>query len=201
MIEHNYDKLLNIKTTQQQKGFHPSFHYHRYEPTPYQALDAFSKQYEWKETARVVDFGCGKGRLNFYLHYHYHPTVIGIEMDEAFYVEAKLNLKGYLEKHKSTKGKIEFQCCLAEDYEIHPRDNCFYFFNPFTIEIFRNVVKNILLSVERNYRGVEIILYYPSSDYVYYMDNHPSFELAVEVKLAEYEQNANERFLLYRLAY
>ena len=84
MKEKYYDELLNIKTEGEQVGFNESLHYHRYEPTPYVALEILFKQYELKSTDRIVDFGCGKGRLNFYIHYLFNSSVIGIEMNETF---------------------------------------------------------------------------------------------------------------------
>ena len=100
MKEYYYDKLLNISTTGYQEGFNKSFHYHRYEPTPYSALEILFNQYKCKSSDRVVDFGCGKGRLNFYIHYFFHATVVGIEMNEIFYQEAIENLNRYLEEFK-----------------------------------------------------------------------------------------------------
>ncbi|MEH7612983.1 SAM-dependent methyltransferase, partial [Gottfriedia acidiceleris] len=68
MDDKYYDNLLNIKTEGEQKGFNESFHYHRYEPTPYSALQQLFKQYILSNNDRIVDFGCGKGRLNFYIN-------------------------------------------------------------------------------------------------------------------------------------
>ena len=116
MKEYYYDKLMNISTTGYQKGFNKSFHYHRYEPTPYSALEILFNQYECKSSDRVVDFGCGKGRLNFYIHYFFHATVVGIEMNEIFYQEAIENRNRYLQKTKYRKENLHFQCCLAEEY-------------------------------------------------------------------------------------
>ena len=45
MNEQQFDELLNIKTTGEQKGFMTSLHYHRYEPTPYSALELFFNEY------------------------------------------------------------------------------------------------------------------------------------------------------------
>ncbi|MGG0237957.1 methyltransferase [Bacillus rhizoplanae] len=202
MNEQYYDAVLNIKTVGEQKGFYESLHYHRYEPTPYLALEQLFNKYELKSSDRVVDFGCGKGRLNFYIHHFYHASVVGIEMNETFYQEAMENRDSYLKKAKKSKDKIHFHCCLAQEYEIDPLDNRFYFFNPFSVQVFMNVVNNILLSVERVEREVELVLYYPSEDYIYFLDNQTSFELKEEVILPGlYERNSNERFLIYRLAY
>lgn len=199
MNEREYDELLNIKTAGDQQGFHASFHYHRYEPTSYQDLEILFKQYELKESDSIVDFGCGKGRLNFYIHYLFQATVIGVEMNEEFYQDAVENKKSYIRKYKNSGNQIQFHCCLAEEYPINPSDNRFYFFNPFSIQIFMKIIKNILISVEESARDVELVLYYPSEDYIYFLDYHSVFELKQEVTLAGYNRNPQERFLIYRL--
>jgi len=175
-------------------------HYHRYEPTPYSALETLFNQYELSSSERVVDFGCGKGRLNFYIHHACGASAVGIEMNEMFYKEAMGNLERYAKKSRNSKDKIQFQCCLAQEYEIDPRDNRFYFFNPFSVQVFMNVINNILLSVEEVEREIEIILYYPSEDYIFFLENQTAFELKEEVRLpGVYERNGNERFLIYGL--
>ncbi|MFB7140393.1 methyltransferase [Gottfriedia sp. NPDC056225] len=202
MIDKYYDDLLNIKTEGEQKGFNASFHYHRYEATPYNALEQLFQQYLISCDDRVVDFGCGKGRLNFYLNNKFDATVVGIEMNEKYYNEAVENKENYLMKKRMSEDKILFYCCLAEDYSIEPSDNRFYFFNPFSIQIFRSIINNILISVEQSKREIEIILYYSSDDYIYFLENQTAFELKQEVILPDvYKQNPNERFLIYRLAY
>ncbi|PEI92588.1 SAM-dependent methyltransferase [Bacillus pseudomycoides] len=200
MNEQYYDAVLNIKTVGKQKGFNKSLHYHRYEPTPYSALETLFNQYELSSSERVVDFGCGKGRLNFYIHHACGASAVGIEMNEMFYKEAMENLERYAKKSRNSKDKIQFQCCLAQEYEIDPRDNRFYFFNPFSVQVFMNVINNILLSVEEVEREIEIILYYPSEDYIFFLENQTAFELKEEVRLpGVYERNGNERFLVYGL--
>ena len=202
MKELKFDERLSIKTGGDQKGIHPSFHYHRYEATPYSALEVLFANYELKSSDRIVDFGCGKGRLNFYANDLYNATVVGVEMNETFYQEAVANRNNYLKKTNKSIEKIHFHCCLAEEYEIDPLDNRFYLFNPFSVQVFMNVVKNILVSVETSAREIEIILYYPTEDYIYYLENYTSFRLINEVILpGVYEKNHNERFLIYRLDY
>jgi SAM-dependent methyltransferase len=202
MKEKYYDDLLNIFTRGDQKDFNGSLHYHRYEPTPYSALEVLFEQYELKNSDRVVDFGCGKGRLNFYLNYRFQSTVVGIEMNKGFFEKAISNRRNYLKSSKKNDDQIHFQNCLAEEYRINPLDNRFYFFNPFSLQIFMIVLNNILLSVEKAKRDIEIILYYPSEDYIYFLNNHPSFQLKQEVLLMDlYKHNPNERFMIYRLAY
>lgn len=200
MIEHYFDKQMNVKTGGDQQGFNKSYHYHRYEPTPYSALEDLFDQYQLKSTDRIVDFGCGKGRLNFFIHYLYDATVIGVEMNQEFYDEALENREHYIKTTENSKDQIQFLCCLAEDYQINPLDNIFYFFNPFSVEIFMNVINKILLSVEKSNRDIDLILYYGSEEYIYYLENSTSFELKEEVILhGLYEQNPYEKFVIYRL--
>jgi SAM-dependent methyltransferase len=201
MKEYSYDKLLNIHTNG--KGIPNQLnHYYPYEPTPYEALEALFEQYEVQRHDQVVDFGCGLGRLNFFIHYFYHASVVGIEMNDLFYKKALQNKEHYAKKTKNSVQRLEFKCCLAEDYAITETDNRFYFFNPFSVHIFQHIVNRILLSVEEFPREVDIILYYPSEDYIYYMDNQSAFRLEKEVIVPGlFQKNPNERFLIYRLTY
>lgn len=200
MNDQHFEKLLNIKTCGEQKEFYESFHYNRYEPTSYYALESLFSNYELKSTDSVIDFGCGKGRLNFYLNYMFNCYVTGIEMNNFFYDEALDNKKNFLKDHNKKDYKINFANCLAENYEIKPKDNKFYFFNPFSLQIFMRVVANILISVEEHIREVDILIYYPSEDYIYYLENCTPFTLKQEVKLyGLYDLDDRERFLVYTL--
>ena len=87
MNEKDYETLLNIETSGVDK-YHTSHLYHRYEPTPYEMLNYLFEQYQLKSTDHVVDYGCGKGRLNFYIQHYFHAHVIGIELNETFYEDA-----------------------------------------------------------------------------------------------------------------
>lgn len=196
----DYDEVLNIKTEGEQKNFNDSFHYHRYEPTPYNALEYLFKKYPLKRNDRIVDFGCGKGRLNFFIHHLYQPSVVGVEMNESFYKQAIANLKSYRKKRKTGNGNIEFHCCLAEEYDIDAKDNRFYFFNPFSVQIFMKVINNILVSIETEPRRIELILYYGSQDYIFFLENQTVFELKEEVLLPGLtESNPFEKFVIYQL--
>lgn len=199
MKDYYYDKLLNIHTGGYQKESYGSVHYHPYEPTQYSALEVLFNNYELKSSDRIVDFGCGKGRLNFYANYFYDATVIGIEMNENFYQIAMENRNSYLEKTSKSEGKVHFYCCLAESYQIDHLDNRFYFFNPFSKEIFMTIINKIMISSEQAEREVDLILYYVSDDYIFFLENDTSFELKEEIALPAYKNDAYERFLIYRL--
>ncbi|WP_040205484.1 class I SAM-dependent methyltransferase [Neobacillus jeddahensis] len=198
MKEYYYDKLLNIKTRGDQQGFHKSLHYHRYEPTPYSALEELFRRYQLKSSDHIVDFGCGKGRLNFYIHYFFQASVVGIEMNEALFQDAIHNQQNFVKKN--SKGKIHFLCSIAEEYVVGDLDNRFYFFNPFSIQVFRKIVQNILRSFEKSVREMDLVLYYPAPDYIFFLENDTPFELIDEVPVPFVSKhNPNERFLIYRM--
>ena len=47
----------------------------------------------------------------------------------------------------------------------------------------------------------ELVLYYPSEDYIYFLEQDTAFDLKKEITLPYlYENNQNERFLIYQLA-
>ncbi|MDR4888133.1 methyltransferase [Fredinandcohnia sp. QZ13] len=200
MEDKYFDALLHVKTSGGQKGFSTSVHYYRYEPTPYEGLAALFEHYQLKETDRVVDFGCGKGRLLFYIHHLFAATVVGVEIDKSLYQEAVQNRDRYAKRPGIRKEEIEIHHCAAQDYEIHPLDNRFYFFNPFSIQVFKHTIANILRSYEKNPREMEVILYYGSTDYTYFLENNTPFQLKKEIIIPElFEKNTYERFMVYQL--
>lgn len=201
MKEQYYENILNIKTTGKQDLEEATIHYNRYEPTDYEALNKLCEEYKLNDTDWIVDFGSGKGRLNFYLNYFFKCNVTGIEMNTYFYKQALNNKKFYLEKHKIYEDKIKFICTLAEKYEIQPKDNKFYFFNPFSIEIFMKVIDNIIGSVYENKRDIEIIIFYPSDDYIFFLEQYTFFSIKKEIKLDNFKNDSRDRFLIYKLAY
>ncbi|MDO5794123.1 MAG: methyltransferase [Turicibacter sp.] len=200
MTEKDYETLLNIETGGTDK-YHTSHLYHRYEPTPYEFLHYLFENYELKSSDHIVDYGCGKGRLNFYIHHYFHAHVTGIEMNENFYEIAMSNKANYLKKHRRSAEHLDFHCCLAEDYLIQSTNNKFYFFNPFSIQIFRKIVENILVSLEQHPRHVELILYYASDEYQYFLEHRTAFTLKQEIPLPNNKRDHRERFLIYQLSY
>lgn len=191
------DKLLHIQTEEIQNDGKDTYFNHRYEPTPYSILAELFDQFHVNTSDTFVDFGCGMGRLNFYVHSLYGCNTIGIELNPNYYEDALKNLTTYTGKEKN---KILFKNVAAENYQIQESDSIFYFFNPFSIEIFRKVVSNIQKSYECCPRTITIILYYPSSEYIYYLEQQTAFYLTKEVPVIErIHKDAREVFLLYQL--
>lgn len=193
-----YDRSLYIKTVGRREWRDKSVSFNRYEATPYDALDRLFQAYKLKKTDKVVDFGCGRGRVVFYIHNRFHVPVTGIEVNDITYDEAISNKSVYRYKNKDIPAQIKLKYCFAEDYEVKPSDNKFYFFNPFKIDTFREVVNNILDSVKKNNRKVDIILYYPMPEYKEFLRNETPFKLLNKVKLPK-ASDKKEKFLIYRL--
>ena len=75
----------------------------------------------------------------------------------------------------------------------------FYFFNPFSVEIFQSVIHNVLKSVEHYPRPVDIVLYYPTTAYVYFLEEQTPFERMEELLIPILSlDNEDERILMYR---
>ena len=198
MSDNYYEKLLNIKTTGEQQGFYESHHYNRYEATSYLALESLFKEYTLNSSDNIIDFGCGKGRLAFYINYYYNSSVTGIEMNNNYYSICENNKKNYFKTFSKPKDKIKFLNIFAEEYNVLPTDNKFYFFNPFSLQLFIKVLNNILISVENYPRSIDLILYYPSDEYIDYLDNYTGLTLNQEIPVHNlYLVDKRQKFVIY----
>lgn len=198
MNEQQYDKLLNIQTTGSQYGFPKLAKYHRYEPTPYSGLEQLFEQYEMPPNSKFLDIGCGKGRVPIYVYDRFRIPVIGIEMDQKFYTEAAHNAEQYLKKAKKKQAPIHFLNIIAETYEFTKHDNVFFFFNPFSIHVFREFMNRLFESATLYPRMIDVILYYPSPNYMQYLLQELSLNSYLNIKL-RHEKNDNERIVVFRI--
>lgn len=198
MGERKFDQMLQIRTVGLREWRKQTDDYNRYEATPYAALEKLFSSYKLKPTDRVVDFGCGRGRVSFFIHHQFNIPVTGIENNDLTYSEALYNKAVYRQKNKHLNAPIRFEFGLAENYQVQPEDNVFYFFNPFSVDIFKKVVQNILLSVQKNKRTVDLILYYPLPEYKNFLKKETPFKLINKIK-AYSDHGKYGKFLIYRL--
>lgn len=196
MAARKYDRQLGIRTSGLREWAGQS-HYNRYEATPYEALEALFRSYTLKKHHRVVDFGCGRGRVTFYIHRYFQIPVVGIEAHDKTYDEALNNKASYRVKAKHISAPIRLKYGLAEHYDVKPQDTCFYFFNPFSSQVFKKVIANILASVENKPRTIDVILYYPLAEYKKVMRKYP-FRKLNKIRVPGAEE-AHEKFIIYRL--
>ena len=82
--ENTWDKLLQIKTTGRDDSNSDRYRY-PYEPTPYSVLERLANSGFISKKYVVLDYGCGKGRVDFFLSYQTKANTIGIEYDERIY--------------------------------------------------------------------------------------------------------------------
>ena len=136
--ENHWDKLLQIKTTGRDETNADEYH-HPYEPTPYSVLERLAKSGLIGTEEVVLDYGCGKGRVGFFLSYRTKAKTIGIEHDERIYRDALENGQTTISRFKP-----DFVLTRAEEYEVPPDVNRCYFFNPFSVEILHKVMARII---------------------------------------------------------
>lgn len=197
--EKGRDRFLHVQTMSVGERANESSHYHHYEATSYWMLDELFEVYEVNREGAFVDFGCGKGRVLFYVHHYFQMAVVGIEMNDQLYREALLNETSYLQNKKKLAKPIKIEHEFAERYPIEGIETTFFLFNPFSLQIFMKVLDNILRSVEENPRTVDLILYYPAGEYIDYIEMKTPFYLLKEIEIAGLvEGDGRERFVVYR---
>lgn len=195
---YKFEQFLGIESTEIVYNNRYNDDYYRYEPTSYSGLICAFDELEHVMTKydRLVDFGCGKGRVLFYVNQRFQCEVCGIEVDEELYEIALDNRAYYNSQFRDTADKIEIINGKAEEYEIRPEDNFFYFFNPFEINIFEQVINHIIESVEKHPRRIFVMMYYPKEEYRLHM-KHKRFRLYAIAKLPAYEMDWDEKVVIY----
>ncbi len=162
MTEQQWDEKLNIRTCGRDDS-HSDEHHHPYEPTPYSVLERLAKSGYITDGSRVVDYGCGKGRVGFFLNHAVGCKVTGVEYDRDIWDEAMDNLLS-----SKMGGKVRFLNENAEDLEPNDADS-FYFFNPFTLEILQAVMRRIVDSYYEYPRTIRLFFYYPDDEYLSFL--------------------------------
>ena len=158
-----WDKLLRIKTTGRDDSMADQYRY-PYEPTPYSVLERLAGSGYISKRNVLLDYGCGKGRVDFYLSYQTRCRTMGIEYDPRMYERALSN-----EQTAVSGRRASFVLANAEQYPVPAEVDRCYFFNPFSVEILQKVMARILDSYYENSRNIQLYFYYPSDEYVAYL--------------------------------
>ena len=195
--ENTWDKLLHIKTTGRDDSNADQYRY-PYEPTPYSVLERLANSGLIGKKDVVLDYGCGKGRVDFYLAYQTKANTIGVEYDERIY-------QGAIENRKTavSGAGTEFVQMRAEEYPVPERVNRCYFFNPFSVELLHKVMARMIESYYENPREVFLFFYYPSEEYISYLMTVNELEFYDEIDCSDlFEGNgARERIMIFRFPY
>ena len=193
--ENTWDLSLRIKTAGRDDSSADQYR-HPYEPTPYGVLERLANSGLFGKNDVVLDYGCGKGRVGFFLSHRTKAKTIGIEYDDRIYRMA-------LENRESAvpKAKADFVLARAEEYEVPPEVNRCYFFNPFSVEILHKVMARILESYYEAPREIFLFFYYPSDEYIAYLMTVDELEFYDEIECDDLfaGKDARERILIFRL--
>ena len=193
--ENTWDASLNIKTTGREEEHADQYH-HPYEPTPYCVLERLADSGLFGEEDMVLDYGCGKGRVGFFLAHRTKAKTIGIEYDERIYASALEN-----QKRAVSKGKSVFVLTGAESYAVPPEVSRCYFFNPFSVEILHKVMARILESWYEKPREIFLFFYYPADEYISCLMQAEELEFYDDIECEDLfpGNDPRERILIFQL--
>lgn len=190
-----WDKRLQIETAGRDDRIADEYRY-PYEPTPYSVLERLADSGSIAENNVVLDYGCGKGRVGFFLAHQTGANTIGIEYDARIYEAAMENRKTAV-----SAVKTEFVPMRAEAYAVPEEVDRCYFFNPFSVEILHKVMAKIIESYYARMREVFLFFYYPSDEYVSYLMTVDELEFYDEIPCGDLfgGNDARERILIFLL--
>ena len=193
--EHLWDKHLQIKTSGRDDTAADQYRF-PYEPTPYSVLERLANSGLLRKGDTLLDYGCGKGRVGFFLSYQTKVRSIGIEYDPRIFARAEENRKTAL-----SRARTECVLTRAEDYAVPAAVNRFYFFNPFSVELLRAVMARITASYYAAPREALLFFYFPSDDYVAFLRTVDELSFYDEIDCSDlFQGNAErERILIFKL--
>ena len=180
MTEREWDKRLRIRTVGREDEDNP--HYSPYEPTPYAVLQRLADSGHIRRRDHLLDYGCGKGRVAFFMASTVGCRATGIDHSRKLIDMAKENRKA-----SRLGDRVMLKCSLAEQYEARD-ENVFFFFNPFSGKVFESVVRRLAT------RGSgKLILYYPSEEYIALLDHTPEVERIDTIDCDDLFNGKNQR--------
>ena len=193
--ENTWDATLKIRTAGRDEPNADQYH-HPYEPTPYSVLERLADSGFFGKEDVVLDYGCGKGRVGFFLSHQTKARTIGIEYDERIYQDAVENRKS-----APSKAKADFVLTRAEEYAVPAEVNRCYFFNPFSVEILHKVMARILESWYEAPREVFLFFYYPADEYVSFLMGVEELDFYDEIECDDLfpGKDNRERILIFQL--
>ena len=193
--ENTWDKLLKIQTTGRDDLNADQFH-HPYEPTPYCVLERLADSGLIGKEDVLLDYGCGKGRVDFFLSYRTKAKSIGIEYDDRIYQSAMEN-----KNEAPQKVKPEFVLTSAEAYDVPGDVNRCYFFNPFSAEILQKVMGKIIESYYETPREILLFFYYPADEFISYLMTVDELDFYDEIECDDLfpGEDPRERIMIFSL--
>lgn len=136
-------------------------HGHEYRPTPCQLFEWALSGVDYDlSKLTFVDHGAGKGRVMLLAAEHPFAAVGGIEFAEELHDSAEMNIAQYPRSRMRCRN---VECVLEDASQVGPPDGeaVHYFFNPFSREVFAEVLNNIVVSYRHKPRRLYLILVDP----------------------------------------
>ena len=193
--EKSWDAALGIRTVGRDESGADE-HHHPYEPTPYCVLERLADSGLIRRQDVVLDYGCGKGRVDFFLAHQTKAAAIGVEYDARI-------CQGALENQKTAVSgtAAKFVLARAEAHAVPPDVNRCYFFNPFSVEILHKVMARIIESYYAHPREILLFFYYPSDEYIAYLMTVDELDFYDEIECDDLfaGNDPRERILIFSL--
>lgn len=195
MKEEKWDKLLQIRTTGRDNSHADQYRY-PYEPTPYPVLERLANSGYIRKGNTLLDYGCGKGRVEFFLSWQTRCRSIGIEYDERIYEKAVEN-----QNMSSASGWVTFQAVDAGEFPVPESVDRIYFFNPFSLEILQKVISRIRDSYYEAPREILLFFYYPSDEYISFLMTVNELTFYDEIDCGDlYDgKDSRERIVIFKM--
>src|SRR5699024_7462991 len=195
MKEEKWDNLLQIRTTGRDDSHADQYRY-PYEPTPYPVLERLANGGYIRKGNTLLDYGCGKGRVDFFLSWQTRCRSIGIEYDERIYEKAVEN-----QNMSSVSGRVTFQAVDAGEFPVPESVDRIYFFNPFSLEILQKVISRIGDSYYEAPREILLFFYYPSDEYISFLMTVNELTFYDEIDCGDlYDgKDSRERIVIFKM--
>ena len=194
MTESQWDKVLGIRTSGRDDSHSDQYRY-PYEPTPYPVLERLAKSGYIGKKNVLLDYGCGKGRVSFFLSWQCRCRSVGIEYDDRIYEAAVRN-----REHAASGNRVEFVHTKAEEYAFGDADRLF-FFNPFSVEVLKSVMGRIRDSWYRNPRQILLFFYYIQDEYMSWLMTMDELMFLDEIDCRDLfgGDNPRERIMIFEM--
>jgi hypothetical protein len=107
-----------------------------------------------------VDYGAGKGRVLLLASEHPFAAIGGIEFAEELHDDATMNIAQFPRSRMKCRN---VECVLEDASALGPPEgeSVHYFFNPFSREVFAEVLNNLVVSYRKRPRRLYLILVEP----------------------------------------
>lgn len=176
LYEIKQDKKYNIITSGDEY-LNYNDKYCNYVPTSYILLHKMIKSYPFHSNDHLIDFGCGKGRVVCISAIHGCRKITGIECDDGIFQILYRNVHSLYQREN-----INLVHDVIENFDIPDDSNRFFFFYPFHIKLFINIMNRIRVSLQKKYRDNILFLAGPPSFYLDYINKQSDLKLIEHIK-------------------